>query len=385
MTRTVPLRVLLLIPAGLSLLAGLDAGLFRIGWALPLPQLDLPLAHGPLMVSGFLGTLIGLEKAVAIQKKWAYLCPLATGIGGIALAVATASIASRLLFLGGSSVLVAVSCLFFRRSPTLAQGSMLAGVVLWVIGNGLWLSGWPVYAVAPSWMGFLLLTIAGERLELNRILSPSRATVAFFLSSGLAAASGALLASFGFLSEGAVLFTERGNRFHSPNYEWGVRLLGAGLLSLGVWLLSNDLARAAIRRPGLSRFMASSLLLGYVWLAASGALSLVHGGFVSGEIYDATLHSFFLGFVVSMVFAHGPVIFPAILGRPLRFHLLFYAPLALLHAGLAMRVLGDLTALEPWRRWGGLLNSAAILLFAGTVALGAARGESEGSRRSDVA
>jgi hypothetical protein len=333
------------------------------------------------MVSGFLGTLIGLEKAVAIGRKWAYLCPLSTGIGGVALALATSSVAPRLLFLGGSSVLVAVSVLFFRRAPTLAQGSMLAGVVLWLLGNGLWLSGWPIYVVAPSWMGFLLLTIAGERLELNRILSPSRASVAAFVSSGLAATSGALLASFAFLSSGAVLFTERGSRFDSPTYEWGVRLLGAGVLSLGAWLLSNDLARVAIRRPGLSRFMASALLLGYVWLASSGALSLVYGGFVSGEIYDATLHAFFVGFVLSMVFAHGPVIFPAILGRPLRFHLSFYAPLVLLHVGLAMRVLGDLTAFAPSRRWGGLLNGAAILLYAGTVAVGVSRGGREGSRQ----
>jgi hypothetical protein len=312
------------------------------------------------MVSAFLGTLIGLEKAVAMQRKWAYLGPLATGIGGIGLAVATTSVLPRLLFLGGSLVLVAVSALFVWRFPTLAHGSMGAGAVLWAVGNGLWLAGWPVYAVAPAWIGFLLLTIAGERLELNRILSPSRASVAFFLSSELAAIAGALLASFG-------------GRFHPTSYDWGTRLLGAGLLSLGAWLLSNDVARVAIRKPGLSRFMATSLLVGYLWLAASGALFLLHGGLASGELYDAALHGFFLGFVFSMVFAHGPVIFPAILARPLGFHLGFYAPLAVLHAGLAMRVLGDLTGLAPWRSWGGLSNAAAILLFVGAVVLGAAR------------
>ncbi len=269
MRRTVAPRVLFLIPAGVSLLAGLDAGLFRLGWALPLPQLDLPLAHGPLMVSAFLGTLIGLEKAVAVQRKWAYLGPFSTGIGGV--------------------------------------------------------------------------------------------------TSELTAIAGALLACFG-------------DRFHPPAYDWGLRLLGVGTLSVGSWLLSNDIAWIAIRRPGLSRFMASSLLLGYVWLAGSGALSLVNGGLVSGELYDAAIHAFFLGFVFSMVFAHGPVIFPAILGRPLLFHRGFYLPLLVLHAGLAARVLGDLTGLTPWRRWGGLLNAASILLFVGTVVLGVARGVSEGSR-----
>ena len=191
----------------------------------------------------------------------------------------------------------------------------------------------------------------GERLFLRgSVVGPDCATPI----------AGALLASFG-------------DRFHPPGYAWGMRLLGAGLLSLGAWLLSNDLARVAIRKPGLSRYMATSLLLGYLWLAASGSLSLLHGGLTSGELYDAALHAFFLGFVFSMVFAHGPVIFPAILARPLGFHLGFYAPLVVLHAGLAMRVLGDLTGIAPWRPWGGLLNAAAILLFLLAVVLGAAR------------
>jgi hypothetical protein len=306
------------------------------------------------MVSGFLGTLIGLEKAVAIGRKWAYLGPLATGIGGIGVALATTSIAPRLLLLGGSSVLVAVMGSFVRGFPTLAHVSMLAGAALWVAGNALWLSGSPVYAVVPLWIGFLLLTIAGERLELNRILSPSRASLALFVASAVLAAAGALVASFGFRTRG---------------YEGGVRLLGVCLFVLGAWLVRSDIARVAIRKTGLSRFMATSLLLGYLWLAVSGALSLLHGGVVSGELYDAALHTFFLGFVFSMVFAHGPVIFPSILGRPLSFHRGFYAPLLLLNGGLALRVFADLSGLDPWRRWGGLLNAAALLLFVVMVAL----------------
>ena len=326
MRRRAAPRAAFLLPAGVSLLAALDAGLFRIGWALPLPQLDLPLAHGPLMVSGFLGTLIGLEKAVALNKRWAYLGPAAAGIGGISLAIATGSIVPRVLFFGGSSVAVGVMTVFYRRYPTLANGSILAGAVSWAAGNALWLSGAPVFAVVPSWTGFLLLTIAGERLELNRLLSPSRASRAAFLLSAMAAIAGILLASCGFFSGGEVAFTDRGNVFHSPLYDFGVRLWGAAVLALGAWLLSNDMARVAIGKPGLTRFMASSLLLGYGWLAVSGALSLVYGGFVGGEIYDAILHAFFLGFVFSMIFAHGPVIFPAILERSVDFHPFFYAP-----------------------------------------------------------
>uniref|UniRef100_UPI00397A8013 hypothetical protein n=1 Tax=Salmonella sp. SAL4432 TaxID=3159887 RepID=UPI00397A8013 len=52
------LRVPLLVLGLGALLAGLWAGLLRLGWPVPLPQPLLPAAHGPLMVSGFLGTLI---------------------------------------------------------------------------------------------------------------------------------------------------------------------------------------------------------------------------------------------------------------------------------------------------------------------------------------
>jgi hypothetical protein len=62
--RFIPFIVL----AILSLLFAMWAGLLRIGWALPsIP--NLALAHGPLMICGFLGVLIPLERAVAIRKS----------------------------------------------------------------------------------------------------------------------------------------------------------------------------------------------------------------------------------------------------------------------------------------------------------------------------
>ncbi|MCL4561467.1 MAG: hypothetical protein M1281_12740, partial [Chloroflexi bacterium] len=62
----------------LALLAGLWAGLSRLGWTLPIWQPNLLLAHGPLMVSGFLGSLIILERVVALRIKALYLAPLLT-------------------------------------------------------------------------------------------------------------------------------------------------------------------------------------------------------------------------------------------------------------------------------------------------------------------
>jgi hypothetical protein len=75
------------------------------------------------------------------------------------------------------------------------------------------------------------------------------------------------------------------------------------------------------------------------------------------------LHAIFLGFVFSMIMAHAPIIFPSISGLAIPFDNRFYAHLGLLHASLALRVIGDLNAAPEWQRWGGLLNAGAVLLF----------------------
>jgi hypothetical protein len=66
----------------IALLGGLWAGLLRLGWAGPFLQANLPAAHGPLMVCGFLGTVISLERAVALDRAWTFLAPGLTGGGG---------------------------------------------------------------------------------------------------------------------------------------------------------------------------------------------------------------------------------------------------------------------------------------------------------------
>ena len=111
--------------------------------------------------------------------------------------------------------------------------------------------------------GFLVLTIAGERLKLSRVtvLTPGR-------RRAFPAAAGAFAA---------------GLAVSVPSEAAGVRLAGLGLLGLAAWLAAC---------------------------------------------------------FVSMVFAHAPVIVPAVLGVRLPFHPLFYGHLALLHASLALRLLG---------------------------------------------
>ena len=83
-----------------------------------------------------------------------------------------------------------------------------------------------------------------------------------------------------------------------------------------------------------------------------------------GSAYDAELAAIFLGFVMSMMFAHAPVIVSSVLGRPLPFRPVLYLPLVLLHASLVLRLTGGnwVGNTGAWQ-CGGSLNEVAILLF----------------------
>jgi len=143
----------------------------------------------------------------------------------------------------------------------------------------------------------------------------------------------------------------------------GTGVAGLGFILQALWGLRQDAARRTARLPGLTRFMALCLLSGYVWLAVAGALWLTGSGPAGGWARDAALHSLFLGFVMSMIFGHAPVILPVVIGLAVPFQPGFYLHLGLLHASLLVRVTGSLLGIPPAARWGGLLNVAAVLLF----------------------
>jgi hypothetical protein len=337
-------RVPLLAAGVASMAAGVWLGLARIGWALPLPWPDQLIAHGPLMVCGFLGTLISLERAVGLGAPWAYAAPVLAAAGAVLLDAGQLGPAGAVLITAASIIVVAIFVVICRREPSLFALTMGAGALAWCVGNALWLAGFAIYRVVFWWVSFLVLTIAGERLELNRVLRPTPLVRAAFVSAALLLCAGTIA---------------------SMRVEVvGVRTVGAGLLATAAWLARNDVARRTIRQRGLTRFMAIALLGGYAWLAIGGIVALVAAPATPGVLYDAMLHAVFLGFVLSMVFAHAPVIFPAILGVPLPYRPRFYAHVALLHVSLAIRVIGDLVEdLARWRVWGGLLNAACLLLF----------------------
>lgn len=145
------------------------------------------------------------------------------------------------------------------------------------------------------------------------------------------------------------------------------RLLGVSMALLAAWQLRFDLARRTVRLPGLPRFSAIGVMLGAAWLLVTGLLLATHEVPPAGPLYDAVLHGVFVGYVLSMVFAHAPIIFPAVARVEIRFHPVLWAGPAVLHLGLLARVLGDLTQNHPLRVAGAVGNALSLALFAASV------------------
>jgi hypothetical protein len=337
-------RLPLLVLGFAALAFGVAGGLVRLGVAIPAPAGAIAL-HGALMVSGFLGTVIGLERAVALGRAWAYAAPLASGAGGICLILGLATPGFALMALG-AALLVAASAAVLARQRSLEMATLAAGAFAWLAGNLSLYVGLPA---VPWWIAFFALTIGGERLELSRYLKRPPAV------------------RFQFLVLVLLLLI----------MPLAPRILGVVLVLLALWLLVYDLARVTVRQQGLTRYIAVCLLSGYAWLAFGGAL------LAAAYAYDAALHAIFIGFVFSMVFGHAPVILPAVLRVPLPYRSALYLPLALLHASLGARVLGGLLEEATVLRAGAWGNAAAIALFiatAATLVLGRAKAR-QGSPR----
>jgi len=349
-----PGRFLLLAAALLTLLAGMWAGLLRMRWGLPVLQAQLPFGHGPLMVSGFLGILISLERSIALNRWWSYGAPVLTALGTMYFMLGLPGRIGPLLIVLGSAALVGNFAVIVRRQPALFTWTMALGAAAWLAGNLLWLAGVGFTTMFHWWAGFLVLTIAGERLELSRLISRG-SNARYFLVF--------------------LIFYLAGLIWASVDGARGLPAAGAGMFLLTLWLARNDVARRTVRLPGLPRFIAVHLLCGYCWLAVGAFFWMRLDRFLEefewqAFHYDAMLHAIFLGFGFSMIFAHAPIIFPAITGRPLAYRKLFYLHGALLHLSLLLRIGSDLNGRFAPFRWSGLLNVMAILLFLAVNAYG---------------
>lgn len=336
-------RFVALALGGACILTGLDAALLRLGVWAPVTGASLAAMHGPLMLVGFLGTVIALERAVAARTPWAFLAPAGSSLGCLSLLAGAPQPVGRGLALAGALVLCAVYARVHRRAASVAVDVESMGAVALVLGDVMWLTGMPIPSAVPLWLLFPVLTVVGERLELARVA---------FLDTAVEETVRALSAVV-LLGACALGVTELAHLVTGP-----------ALLGLAVVMAWYDVARRTIRATGGVRFAAAAMLAGYFWLALSGltwSLGPLESG--NGTGYDIVVHTITLGFAFSMILAHAPTIIPSIVHRRLTYHRAMWVPFALLHAGLTVRVVAlSRDAGTAWQV-GGALGVVAILVF----------------------
>lgn len=303
--------------------------------------------HGALMISGFLGTLISLERAVAIGRRWAYAAPALSSVGALAL-LAGMPLPGVLAFISAGGVLLLASAAIAIRHLALFTVVLTVGAACWTAGSMEWLIGHSTPAAAGWWLNFLILTVAAERLELSRMMSPPPSSQITFVVAALLLLLGS---ARGELAGTWAPFT------------------AAGLLGCAAWLLHHDIARRTVRQVGQTRFSAISILAGHVWLGVAGLLILLAPPGTMAFSYDAAVHAIAIGFALSMVFGHAPIILPAVIGVRVQYSRFAYAPLALLHASVVLRVVGDLFELSDLRASSGIVTVLALVGYAVMLAL----------------
>ena len=337
-------RFVFLAFAGVSVLTGLTAALALLGYLGGTRAATLAADHGPLMIFGFVGGAIGLERTVAVRTRWAWAGPVCSALGVVTLLAGLPVAVPALLFTGSFLLLGLVYATVHRRQATAAVIAQAAGVIGAVSATLLWGFGDGGFAAAmPPAVVFVVATIIGERLELARI--PVTAGNPEPLITGLVLA----------LAAAGILFVA------AP--EVGHPLMGLLLVAVAVVTARVDVARRLVRAQGLPRFSAVCMLAGHLWLGLAGLLWVAFPRATTGFLYDAAVHAVFLGFVISMIFAHAPIILTAVIRRPLPYHPVMYVPVALLHGGLALRLLGDAREAVPLWQAGGVINVLAVLTF----------------------
>lgn len=343
-------RLPLLLLGMLALVSGVLAGLARLAVDVPVFAAAQAGSHGALMICGFLGTVIALERAVALAASglsWPFLGPLSAGSGGLALLFGAPLVLTQFLFIAASAIVTAGSALLFVRQPAIHLATLTLGALSWLAGNLVWMVAGTLLPAVPWWLAFLVLTIAGERLELTRFL-PTPQTARQGFAAIVIGLLGAATLSLWFEPAGLSLFALM-------------------LVALAAWLLRHDIARQTVRQRGLTRYIAVCLLTGYVWLAVGGLLG-VFGGLVPGNQWrDAALHAILLGFVFAMIFGHAPIIFPAVAKVKIPYHPAFYLPLALLHLTVFARIVGDLAPLPVMTQAAAIGNALTLLAFVLTI------------------
>lgn len=331
-----------------NLLGAVGGGLVRLG-SLPAQGfgptgIQAIGAHGAVMMAGFFGALIALERVVALRRGL-WVPVLATLGGWLAWGAGLWTAAGGLWVASAAGLVWLYAWAGMHRAQSLPLAVEASGALALLVANAAFAMG-QTDAARIGWSAFLVLTIAGERRELTRLVRlPDWASKAFLLvwAGALAAVLGALW------------------RPDLAEMLWWITMA-----LLAAWLLRWDVATRQWRAKGWAGHTALCLVVGYGWLTVAAVLGLLG--------HTIAWHALWLGFVMAMVFGHAPIMLPALAGwrpEPTRWALL---PLGVLGASLALRVVASVTGWAYGLAAAGTGHALAFVLFGAVMVRAVRRG-----------
>jgi nitrite reductase (NO-forming) len=324
--------------AGLSVIPGLKKG----------SSSKVATAMVPLVFLGVLLEIAGYTQEIAEMKY----------LGVISLFASTA-VFTYVLFALSKKTGIKLPFLFMILSViSLSAASILSGFELPLGQNGF----------IMLLLSFPIIFILGERVELTRF------------SSGKSSIRGFRLA-FGTASLGVVLFALSSIPKELVDFQPYLISVGSALLFvtfLFVLFAEYQNFKLLAKSPlPLQKYVSIHTRAAYVWGMIGILLAELYFLRASPfDSYDAFIHSLAVGFVGTMLLAHGPVILPSITGRKIQTtHQFVFHPLILLTFGNSIRIAGDLVlqslkldlimkeVVETAISFSGWLILAAVLLF----------------------
>ena len=233
------------------------------------------------------------------------------------------------------------------------------------------------FSLPASNSGFIMLLLSfpfvfilGERVELTRFTSTVAVTRRFRLAFVLVAAAVALF----------VLASVLDSFFEA---QMTALLAGSTLLLVTLFAVllaeTQNFKLLSKSKEPLQRYVFSHTRVAYAW----GIVGVILAGIYFADsmrinLYDPFIHSIAVGFIGTMLLAHGPVILPSVTGKKLDATKISLLPLGILTAGNLIPVGGDLTLLaynskivEIIVGLSGWLILIAVIVFLKEILLGA--------------
>jgi hypothetical protein len=324
----------------LMIIAGITGGLLRLGADLGDVPKGLVLTHGILITGGFFGTLISIER-YAMTRNAGFLLSVLCSLAGGLFFIFEKSIPGTFLMITAAIIQSVVFIQFLISQPSVSHRLFSGGSLCWLAGNITWLTNPASITGWCWWIAFLLLIITGEHNELTAAGANPKRNKTWLVKAEISIISGLLISSF---------------------YDFGFYLFLGGMMVMAWFHFHYNPENALIGQKDNLKFTGITAKTGYFWLVVSSVAGLF---FIHFHLYrDIFLHTFFLGFIFSMFFAHGPFILPLVLGiKGPVFSNWFYFPFALLNAGLILRITGRVLPSGDILLQGAFLSSAGIVIF----------------------